>query len=547
MRARKRSRSSAVILAVAVFVSGGVLLGVEITASRVLAPSFGSSLYVWGALIGVVLTGLAIGYWVGGVVADRYPVPLLLVGVISLGALLVLAIPYAESWVIRAVVGWDLGARLDPLLAAILLFGPASVVLAAVSPIAVRLAARSLDRLGRVAGRLFSISTAGSIAGTFATAFWLVPELGTNQVLATGAVGLLVAALIVAVQERLALPSLALFPALAAAVVALVSLAPDQGGTVQAEELRNYSPLYRLREERTPRLLDAASVADMTGGLTVREARETRYHRLLVVDSDDSRFLRFDSSFQSGMYLDDPYRTRYRYTDYLQLPLAYHSGARRVLFIGLGGASAPKRMWRDFPQLTFEAVELDPDVVAAAYRWFSLPRDPRLRVTVQDGRLFLAGDERRWDVIAIDAFYADAIPFHLSTLEFVELARRRLTPGGVIAVNIIGAIAGDYSRLLRSMAKTYAAVFPTVVLHPVTEGPRDADPRLTGNIILLATDRPAPSEAFLERRWEEIRKASPRAVDLRVPIRRRWPHPLQLDDVPLLTDDYAPTDALLIE
>ena len=197
-------------LSVAVFLSGAALLGVEIAASRVLAPTFGSSLYVWGALIGVVLTGLAIGYWAGGALADRWPSPYLFVGAIALGALLVLAIPVVDEWVLERVVAWDPGPRLDPLVAAIALFGPMSVVLASVSPIAVRLAARSIDRLGRTAGRLFSISTAGSIAGTFATAFWLVPEYGTDQVLAFGAVVLLAAAAVVALVQGLWVPAGAL-------------------------------------------------------------------------------------------------------------------------------------------------------------------------------------------------------------------------------------------------------------------------------------------------------------------------------------------------
>ena len=119
----------------AVFVSGAVLLGVEIASSRVLAPFFGNSLYVWGALIGVVLTGLAVGYWLGGALADRRPVVGLLVGVMVLGALLVLAIPYVDDRVLRRIVEWDPGARLNPLLAAVALFGPMSVVLAAVTPV----------------------------------------------------------------------------------------------------------------------------------------------------------------------------------------------------------------------------------------------------------------------------------------------------------------------------------------------------------------------------------------------------------------------------
>src|SRR4051794_5546358 len=150
----------------AVFASGAVLLGVEIAASRVLAPFFGNSLFVWGALIGVVLAGLAIGYAIGGALADRLPSPSLLVAVIGLGAASVLAIPLLDDHVLELVVSWDPGVRLDPVVAAVLLFGLPSVVLAMVTPIAVRLRARDLALLGRTAGRLFSISTFGSIAGT---------------------------------------------------------------------------------------------------------------------------------------------------------------------------------------------------------------------------------------------------------------------------------------------------------------------------------------------------------------------------------------------
>ena len=150
-------RRRGLALAVAVFLSGAVLLGLEIVASRVLAPAFGSSLYVWGALIGVVLSGLAIGYWIGGALADRRPTPYLFVGVLALGAILVLAIPLTDDWVVERVLLWDLGPRLDPLLSATILFGPPSAVLAAATPIAVRLAARSIERLGTIAGRLFAV------------------------------------------------------------------------------------------------------------------------------------------------------------------------------------------------------------------------------------------------------------------------------------------------------------------------------------------------------------------------------------------------------
>ena len=535
-------------LSTAVFLSGAVLLGVEIAASRVLAPTFGSSLYVWGALIGVVLTGLSIGYWAGGMLADRWPSPYLFVSAIALGAGLVLAIPVCDEWVLEQVVAWDPGPRLDPLLAAILLFGPMSVVLASVSPIAVRLAARSLDRLGRTAGRLFAISTAGSIAGTFATSFWLVPEYGTDQVLAVGALVLLAAAAVVALLQRLWIPGAALVAAAGAAVLAVGALAPDTTGRVlQGSSVRNWSPLYREREVRTPRKLDPAEVGLAAGGFTVREARDTRYHRLLVADDEESRYLRFDSSFQSGMYLDDPFRTRFAYSDYMHLGLAYKPDARKVLMIGLGGGSTQKRIWRDFKDVELTTVELDPAVVDTAHRWFDVPRDRRLPIVVDDGRRFLQRHDDRYDVILVDAFYADGVPFHMTTLEFVELMRDRLNPGGVIATNVIGAITGGSSQITRALWKTYGAVFPTVKLHPVFEGPADRRPDDIRNIILVATERAAPSKKRLEETWNEVRRdRAPRAPDLTAAIRDRWERDIPTGDVPLLTDGYAPTDALLL-
>lgn len=528
----------AAALGVTVFLSGAVLLGVEIVASRVLAPAFGSSLYVWGSLIGVVLTGLAVGYWAGGALADRYPTPYLLIGTLVLGAALVLSVPLLDGWMIDRIVAWDPGPRWNPLFAAIALFAPLAIVLAAASPIAVRLAAHSLERLGHTAGRLFSISTAGSITGTFATAFWLVPELGTDQMLVIGSVTLLVAATLLALTQRL-LPVAAVLAALAVVTGAMTTtIAPEQSGRLSASDVRNYSPIFREREKRSPGTLNRSRVAAETG-YTVREARDTRYHRMYVLDGDDTRYLRFDNTFQSGMSLKDPYATVFDYSDYLQLGLAYGPSARKVLFVGLGGGSAPKRMWRDFPALQLHAAELDPDVVRVARRWFELPDDRRMRVTAEDGRLFLQGRDERWDLIVVDAYFSDSIPSHLATTQFIELLRSRLTPGGVVASNVIGSVTGSGSKLLRSMTKTYRSVFPTVALHPVGDGSGET------NVIVLATEGALPSKDVLRDNWARLRRASPKAVDLDEAIESRWERPIPFDDVPLLTDGYAPTDSLL--
>ena len=524
----------AAAIAVAAFLAGAVLLCVEIAASRVLAPFFGNSLFVWGGLIGVVLTGLAVGYWLGGTLADRFPRPELLVAAIVLGAAGVLVIPFLDQPVLEAVVGWDPGPRANPLLASVLLFGAPSVVLASVTPIAVRLRARDLARFGRTAGRLFSVSTVGSIVGTFATAFWLVPELGTDQVLGVGAAVLFAAAAVVALSERLVVGSLLTLGAAVAAAVAVPALAPETGGRLSTGAAQNWSPVYRLRG-------NPASLPDLDlSGAKVLFRRDTRYHQLAVIEDSGTRTLRFGSSFQSETYVNDPFKTAFEYTDYFFLGPAYKPDTRSMLFLGLGGGSAPKRVWRDFPELRLQVVELDPVVVDVARRFFAVPDHPRLAIAVSDARQYLERNSARWDVIAIDTFFEDGVPFHLTTREFLELARERLTPGGVIVTNVIAAIKGDGSKLFRALYRTYRSVFPTVLVHAVGGG--------TGyqNLIVVATDGAAPSKAFLREQWQRLRAKHPSAPTLTEAIAARHDSLIPTNDVPILTDAYAPVDALLV-
>jgi spermidine synthase len=537
-RALARPAAGTVAVGIAVVTAGAVLLGIEIAASRVLAPYFGNSLFVWGSLIGVVLAGLAAGYWIGGVLADRMPQPWLLIAVLAVGAAAVLVVPLLDGPVLQAVVRWDPGPRADPLVAATILFLPASIILAGVSPIAVRLRARSVGTVGRTAGRLFALSTAGSIAGTLGTAFWLVPELGTGQLFAFAAVALLAAAAMVAAAERIPVALGAMLLAAAGATAVAVALAPNRTGTLSAEASRNWSPVYRLRGESGP-------VGSVDQTFDVLLNRETEYHHVFVVQDRTTRYLRFDSSIQSAMYRGAPFRTRLRYTDFFELGLVYRPDARDVLFVGLGAGSAPKRLWRDFPQVHVHAVELDPVVRDVAYRYFALPRGPRLRVEVDDGRRYLRTHDEKWDLVMIDAFFSDSIPFHLFTTEFLDLVRSRLRPGGLVLVNTIGVMQGPGSKLERSIYRTYRSAFPTVLLHPVALPGAESRSDFR-NVILVATEQPAPDRRFLLSRWQRFRRERPVIADLRKPILDRWDEPLDLDGVPILTDDYAPADALLL-
>jgi spermidine synthase len=165
-------------------------------------------------------------------------------------------------------------------------------------------------------------------------------------------------------------------------------------------------------------------------------------------------------------------------------------------------------------------------------------------VTVEDGRRYLQQHDERWDAIVIDAYFSDSLPFHLTTIEFLELARSRLVPRGVIAANLIGQLSGEGSQLFRAMYKTYRAVFPTVAVHPVRDQ-EDSEDDVLRNLIVVAGDGASPGEDVLLDRWRELRARSPRAADLTKAIRDRYTKLVPTRDVPLLTDDFAPTDALL--
>ena len=161
----------------------------------------------------------------------------------------------------------------------------------------------------------------------------------------------------------------------------------------------------------------------------------------------------------------------------------------------------------------------------------------RLPVEVGDGRRYLDDHDAQWDIIALDTFYDDGVPFHMTTREFLELVRSRLAPGGVVVTNVIGAVHGSSSKLFRSVYRTYRSVFPTVAVHPVGGASEGYE-----NIAIVAGDGAAPTKAFLRDRWRAMRG---RAPDLDAAINYRIDTLIPTGDVPTLTDAYAPVDALL--
>lgn len=235
----------------------------------------------------------------------------------------------------------------------------------------------------------------------------------------------------------------------------------------------------------------------------------------------------------------------FAYADYMHLPVVFRPDAQRVLMIGLGGGTVPTRYHQDYRQMEIEVVELDPAVIDVARQYFNVPADARLRLVPQDGRLFVTrGGPRRYDIILLDAYLIDTIPFHLATREFFAAARARLAPGGVLGSNVIGALAGPRSALFRSIYRTMSAVFPTVYVFPV-EWDRFDSPESLRNIILVATDQPRLSPDAIVAAAVQARQTPGVTLERFEDVARDlYTSVVAMADVPVLTDDFAPVELL---
>jgi len=522
------------MLQVIVFVCGAALMALELVAARILAPAMGSSIFVWGSVISIVMIALSLGYWVGGQLADKRDASRVLGPLIAAAGVFTVVAPVVAAAILPRAA--TLGPRLGSLVASALIFFVPSLLLATVSPLSVRLAAsRGLEHIGRSAGGLYAVSTAGSVVGTLATAFWLIPTLSLEPlVVATGFV------LFACALAALALPRLYGQP-------------PDAENP-DATTARSGSARGALLTSLVLVILGCAAgawvLADVTPvsavsaqGETVLYRFDSQYHRIAVTEANGVRHLRFDASNQTAIDLTDGYTSVIKYPNYIDLALAAKPNAKRVLVLGLGGGAITKRWWRDYPQMTIDTVEIDPAVIDVARRYFGLPEDKRIRVFNQDARRFVQSSLDTYDIVIVDCYYSDSLPSHLTTQEFFTEVKKRMAPDGVLAYNLIGSVTGDNSRLFRSMYRTVGTRWDHTWVFPIGLG----DDGLTDqrrNIVVLATDSKVDQNELVRRIDSRVGGTVKVAgfenfgADLFTGV-------VPQADVPLLTDSYAPTDSLI--
>jgi len=477
-------RPSTAALSLLVFGAGTGTLATEIAASRLLAPYFGSSTVVWANLIGLVLAALALGYWLGGRLADRRPDARLLGGIVLAAAVYVALVPFVTAPILDvAARGLDriaAGAVVGSFFGTLFIFVPPVILLGMVSPFAIRLAIEDVASAGQIAGRLYALSTVGSLLGTFLPALVLIPLIGTQRTfLASAAVLALTAAILLGRR----------FLLVAAAILALAAIPP---GAVRADP-----------------------------GLVHEE--ESRHQFIRVVERDGVRRLYLNEGVAvHSVWREDSVLTGGVWDTFLAVPTLLERPPERVAILGNAGGTVARAYARFWPDADIDGVEIDEAVTDVGEEWFGMRENPRLVTHDQDARPFLRRTPHRYDLVIVDAYHQPYVPFYLATRDFFELVRDRLRPGGAVVLNV-ATVPGD-NRLEEALAGTLATVLPEVRTWPA----------LRFNHLLIgfadAREERVPADAPDERLDPLVRLLEEQLSAPVAPAERPW------------TDDRAPVE-----
>ncbi len=477
----------------AFFTSASVLV-LEILAGRLLAPYVGVTLQTYTSIIGVVLAGIALGSWLGGRLSDEID-PRSMVGpTMMLGGGLGLLAPPIVRVAAERLDGTSVAVVLIATIAGFLL---PSIVLSAVSPMLVKTQLRSLESSGATVGSMSAVGTTGAIVGTFVTGFLLVAKVPvTLTVLCVCAALIAVGALLTVTTrkrprgERLTAVGLIAFAGFGA------------GAAVTVDSPCEMESAYYC-----------ASVFGTPGEPSIR-------------------VLHLDNLDHSEVDLDDPAALRFSYTQLFGVAVdALPPGPIHAVHLGGGALTMPRYVRAVRPGSTGVVLEVDAALPELAERELGWVPGPDVDVVIGDGRVTMARQTKgRADVVFGDAFGAEAVPWHLTTVEFTRVIRAAMRPGGIYALNAIDA--KDH-RFVRAEVATIATVFDHVaVLAPESSFDRES---FGSNFIVVASDRPLPVDAYRvmidERGYDAVVRTG---AEL-----RRW-----VGESPILRDDFAPVDQL---
>ena len=488
------------------FVVEAICMILELVASRILAPYFGSSNLVWTSVIGIILASGSIGNYLGGIVADKPGVNKKFKIILYISAVLILAIPFIQNPIIEGLSILINDIRIGAIISTILLFFLPSVFLGFLVPMVQKLKITDLETSGEVSGKVYALATLGGIFGTFIGGFWLVPSFGSIEILFFMVISILVLIPLVdfKVDKKELIIIISSIIILIFAMYIYFNKNNEIGEKVLAGEVDEYV------------------------------SYDSEYSRILVFNryNENNELIRsftMDSGHESAAYVDEDRWNElvFKYTQMYDLMFDSSKEIKDTLLIGGAGYSYPKHYISKFPDKSMDVVEIDPMVTEIAKKYFYLDKlieeykteeTGRLKLITEDGRTYLNRNEKKYDAILNDAF-SDTTPVAtLTTIEAVKNIKKSLNENGLYLTNIISSLEGENSKFIKAEVKTLKEVFLNVYVIPCTS---KENYEMTQNIIVVATD------GILEIDESEI-------CELQI----------NEDDI-ILSDNYCPIDSLI--
>ncbi len=485
-------------LELSVFISGAVVMMLEMAGSRVLAPYLGNSTFVWTALIGIILGCLSLGYYLGGRYADKKATEEKYSNILLISAALILLSTVLKEPVLNWIVGITSDVRVGAVIATIILYAIPGIMLGMVSPYALKLKLKSLKTTGRTAGNLYALSTIGSIVGTFLSGFVLLSFMGHSNLLLSLAIVQTANALLIDHKKLLSIKLI---------IIAIV------GG-------------YIYHADQAEAKSDIISLDTQYSHVQIYEDKYWKDQR------DILRLVR-NTNKSSAMYIDtEENELVFQYTKFYDLVEHFVPNFKETLLIGGGAYSYPKHFLEKFPDANIDVVEIDPELFELAKEYFNLEPNEHFQNFAEDGRTYLNRNTKKYDAIFLDAFGGyHGIPAHLTTIETVELIYDSLNEGGVMIANTISSLEGEKSEFLRAEYHTYKKIFPQVYVLPVS-APQNTE--IVQNQMLIAI------KSETEPTWSSPNKY------YNTYLSHKFEGELP-NDLPTLTDDFAPVDSYVMK
>ncbi|MCB2219189.1 MAG: fused MFS/spermidine synthase [Bacteroidetes bacterium] len=440
---------------ITILTAGAFTMIFEIVGSRLLGPYLGTSVYVWTSLIGIIFGSLSLGYWIGGLISVKRTSFLYLSAMLLSASVFILITATGNIYILDRIIKYIPGFKLRTVISALVLFAPASFFFGMILPYGVKLKMQNLTTSGTTVGRLYALSTFGSILGTFFAGFLFLPNFGhTNVQMAISFVLILLAGWIIILTRRWIL-------IITPGILMVITLMT-----------------WYFSGEKDQDYID----------------EDTRYNRVLIYNTTDKstgrpvKMLRINNERSSAMFNDKDNDLVFDVLKFYRLAEHFVPGFQHALMIGGSGYAYPKDFLKHHTNAHIDVVEIDPGLTRLAKKYFNLPDDPRLRIIHEDGRTFINRTENTYDVVFMDAYKSMlTVPFQLTTIEAVQHLYDIIPEGGAVFANIISSLSPDNNQFLLSQTATYQAVFPQVYLFAVQyPNPTTEEKEHFQNIMLVA-------------------------------------------------------------